>query len=124
MIHYGGYMTNTPESELRPATEDEIAAFAAQEAERVAAGAKRELEEQRILDFVGAGLTPSDFCRYRGASVSEDGKTVVVCTRENGIGGFSIDAVRKAGESLVGRTNDDGDSTYAYLTFRVKEETK
>jgi len=122
-IHYIGCMTGTPESELRPATEGEIATFAAAEAKRTAENAERARKEQRALDLVGVGLTPDDFCRFRGASVSDDGKTVVVCTRENGVDGFSTDAVRKAGESLVDRTNDDGDSTYAYFIFKTKEVT-
>ena len=113
-FHTPGYMTSDME-ELRPATEEEIIAVEQEIVRRDDAREKRKKEEQAILDMVGVGLTSDDFCRFRNAYVEEN--CVVVCTRENGVGGFSSEAVKKAGAMMVGRENDDGDSTYAYYTF-------
>lgn len=117
-FHTPSYMTSDKQN-LRPATEDEIAVTVKEIARRDEDRKKRQEKEQAILDMVGVGLTSDDFCRFRSAFV-EDG-CVCVCTRENGVGGFSNDAVKKAGDMLVNRENDDGDSTYAYYTFKKGE---
>ena len=117
-FHTPSYMTSDIQ-DLSPATEEDIAVTKKEISRR----AKRRIEqgqiEQANLDLVGVGLTQDDFCRYRNSFV-EDG-CVVVCTRENGVGGFSADAVKKAGQRMIGRENDDGDSTYAYYTFEIKD---
>ena len=65
-----------------------------------------------ILDKIG--LTEGDFCRFR--EVSEDKDLIIVCTRENGVNGFSIEAVKSP--YFVNRYNDEFDNTYAYYEFK------
>ena len=102
---------------LCPVTKKECEDFYKRKKEFNARLKKKQEENQRILNLVGAGLLPSDFCRFREAS-EEKGK-VIVCTRESGVNGFSLGAVKKAGDKLVGRTNDRGDQTYVYYEFKV-----
>ena len=114
-FHTSGYRTSLVGS-YRPATPTEISTAIDEIARRKKSADDRAKREQEILDMVGVGLTPDDFCRFRGVC-EEDGE-IVVSTRENGVGGFSGDAVKKAGDSLINRGNDDGDSTYAWYSFK------
>ena len=117
-FHRPTYQT-IPFEVKRAATEEEIAVFLAEEEALKAKEAKRDTEEQMVLDLVGKGLVRNDFCRFRG--VYEADGIVVVNTRENGVDGLSTEAIRKAGDALIGRHTDDGDCTYEWYRFRIQD---
>ena len=110
----GGY----PEDQSRPATQEEVNKVLA-EIKRIE-DYRADREAREAVLFAKIGLTAADFCRFR--NITEEGDTCVVETRENGVDGFSLNAVRKAGERLLSRVNDDGDSTYAYYTIKMLPE--
>jgi hypothetical protein len=107
----GGGYSGKLAANRRPATPDEIAAYEALDADRRRQAAEHEAKENALL--AAYGLSRSDFCRFR--SVSEKDGALVVETRENGIGGRSIDAIRKG--NLLDTGTDDGDSTYQWYRF-------
>jgi len=69
-----------------------------------------------------AGLTYSDFCRFREAWVDSEANELVVCTRENGVDGLSWGAARNP--NVISREIDESDMTYVYWRFRLPESTK
>jgi hypothetical protein len=99
----------------RPATEHEVAEFQLMEAVR-----KREYEQQREAEaalLALCGLTHDDFCRFRGAWREDD--NLFVSTRENGVDGVSVSAIRNP--NYISQHPDDGDSTYETYVFNISE---
>ena len=115
---YASYQSSGPIVDgrvRRPATEAEIAAFEAEVKKREDWTLARNAEDDALLFL--CGLNRDDFVRFR--SVDRDGDRLTVCTRENGVGAVSVDAIRNP--NYASRENDEGDSTYATYTFKVPE---
>lgn len=92
---------------------------------------KKAQENDKILSKIG--LSEDDFVRFRGVWLSgtsnydeekKGRKFIWVKTRENGVNGFSSDAIKKAGDAFLERYNDDFDSTYAYYVFKNPSSAK
>lgn len=66
------------------------------------------------------GLRAGDFCRLR--DVFRDGNILYVSTRENGVGGRSVDAIRN--QNYVSSRIDEGDSTYEWYEFQIPTESE
>jgi len=77
---------------------------------------ERKAKDKAILDKIG--LTEGDFCRFREVYEEED--RITVCTRENGVNGFSIEAAKSP--LLIRRYNDEFDGTYAYYEFSKEKK--
>jgi len=112
--HYVGF-TSYPAEDGEPATPEQIEKFKEEWTEY---WQRVEAEEKRCDEILATiGLTTNDFCRFRSAY--REGSRIIVRTRENGAGGFSTEAVRKAGDRLISREVDEFDSTYVYYTFKL-----
>jgi hypothetical protein len=112
------YFRTSPVPKIRPATQEEVEKYLA-DVDRLAT--QRHEHEKEVATLLSlCGLTVSDFCRFRGVELSSDGKELYVWTRENGVEGRSVDAIRNPNYKSSGR--DDGDSTYENYVFSVPKE--
>lgn len=111
------YSTGVHQDKVIPMTQEDIDKFEAEKTRIENNQKQREERENKLLEKIS--LTRSDFCRFRGIEENESG-LITVCTRENGVNGFSGDAVKSP--LFKTRYNDEGDSTYAYYEFMIVGE--
>jgi hypothetical protein len=107
----GGMGGGITHHRFRAATNAEIEQYEAKRAE--AERYRKEQHDKEVALLAKYDLTHDDFCRFRSAS--EEGGVLHVRTRENGIGGRSIGAIRAP--NFRDTETDDFDSTYQYYTF-------
>lgn len=116
---WGGLSCNNLIHDIRPATESEIAWFKETRARVEAKQRGEEYEEAKLLSL--CGLVHSQFVRFRQVYKADDGKHLIVETRENGIGERSVKAIRN--KNYVDSMPDRRDTTYEYYRFRIPEMT-
>lgn len=115
MFHGVGYMTSLDMDDLVDATDEEIEAFERKEKERQDRRLEMHKKEKELLSL--CGLSHNDFVRFRNVYKYEN--KLHVETRENGVGGRSVDAIRN--ENYITSHADSFDSTYEYYQFNIPE---
>ncbi len=110
-----GYRDN---EEFRLATEEEIKDWKQKYDEYWQRTQETNKSYDLLLDRIG--LKRSDFVRFR--QCWEGDGTIVVCTREAGIGAVSTEAIAKANDILVNIETDEGDPTYRYYYFSTSQD--
>jgi hypothetical protein len=112
---YTAIFTVYPEclDDYADATPDEIEQYLKTEKNMERLNKNNIIQEEKLLQL--CKLKHSDFFRFR--SVYEEEGILFVTTRENGMGGRSIDAIQN--ENYIKSYADEFDATYEHYEFKI-----